>query len=81
MSNKDKPANPTPYAELSIATGGCDELYCDELGFTKREIVMKDFACAIASSYFLEGHSVDDIVTDADRLTSAYFEKLENNNE
>lgn len=37
MKNKDLPAMPTPYAEITNCMGGKDELYCDNTGLTKRE--------------------------------------------
>ena len=42
MKNKDLPAMPTPYAEIKNCMGGSDELYCDNIGLTKREVFAKD---------------------------------------
>ena len=73
MKNKDMPASPTPYMDLSQGGG---ELHCDQQGFTKREAAALSILQGLLSNS-RDTSAYTDVVSSAIGIADDFFKKLE----
>ena len=82
MKNSDMPSSPTNYMQFTNSHGGCDELYSDNKGLTKREYFAAKAleGLCFCSRGYIEGWE-DKIARDALRVADRLLELMEGEDE